>query len=492
MAITIKQKPRYKLIPAGQEHIVHSVYDAAVITATPAKHKIKYTCQVFMDTGSMSLSQTITNRVSYLKVNANEQGYGIFDIAPIVGNYVSADYEGGNVYNSGAGLSSFSEYQTVPFDERLPHSIHLIDKFCANQNSVRYCKLLFGIEYADSATGDVTHYAQDVPSEVMIIFNGVLYDTDMLKGSITTGKFGYQITQEELLPRNTSSSFLSSAPTTQYIREDDFATIGFFTQLEQAEIGAWTEVAPSGTVKAVKALKIAYYNEDGSALGSTITNNLQLAVGGHFGHLNDSNTKIQYFGVGTKNQTNSGAAPPAGWHRYDVWLTDDQVNQISQKYSYYKQEESCKGFETVRLSWLNKWGTWDYYNFTQKNIRTLRTTRKAYKQLSGEWNKPYFQLSGHKGGMKNYNTTINESVTLNTNYITEEEGTWLEQLFISNDVYMITDSPLTENVTGTIRRYVQPVRITSEEMIRKTKANDKLIQYTFEVETNRTKKSHKL
>ena len=94
--------------------------------------------------------------------------------------------------------------------------------------------------------------------------------------------------------------------------------------------------------------------------------------------------------------------------------------------------------------------------------------------------------------MKNYNSTIKESITLNTDYITEEEALWLEQLFISNDVYMLTDSPLIEDITGTIRRYVQPVRITSEEMSRKTKANDKLIQYTFDVETNRTKKSHKL
>ena len=170
---------------------------------------------------------------------------------------------------------------------------------------------------------------------------------------------------------------------------------------------------------------------------------------------------------------------------------DDQANRITDKYLYYYQEESCKGYETVRLTWLNKWGTWDYYNFTQKNIRNIRTTRKAYKQLSGTWNKPYFQLSGHVGGMKNYNSTIKESVTLNTDYITEAEALWLEELFISNDVYILSQNS-SDTTYGYIRKYITPCRLTTTDLIRKTTANDKLIQYTFDIETDRTKKAQKI
>ena len=490
MAITIIQKPLYTLIPAGQEHIIFSVYDAAVITANPAKHKIKYIADVYVGEQSTMLTAS-SNLVAKLKVTPNDMGYGMFDLSPIVANYLSAEYEGGQVSASGGGSFSFSEFKGVPYSDMAPHPIHLIDKFSGSRNSVRYVTVRFHIEYAETATGEIDNIIQNLPAPDMIFFNGVLYDTDMYVNSINVGWFGYDITQDQLFPRNSICSLLTSAPTTQYIRENDYATIPFFTELDNAETGIYQGVAPLGAVQAVRAVRIEYFDIDAGSLGVT-THNLQLADGGHYGYIEDAFVKIQYWGVGTQNQTNAGNPPPANWSYYAVWLLDDQDNIITEKYTYYKQEESCKGYETVRLTWLNKWGTWDYYNFTQKNIRNIKTTRKAYKQLSGTWNKPYFQLSGHVGGMKNYNSTIKESITLNTDYITEEEALWLEQLFISNDVYMLTDSPLSDVQTGTIRRYVQPVRITSEDMTRKTKANDKLIQYTFELETNRTKKSHKI
>ena len=38
-------------------------------------------------------------------------------------------------------------------------------------------------------------------------------------------------------------------------------------------------------------------------------------------------------------------------------------------------------------------------------------------------------------------------------------------------------------------KYVEPILITSSNYIRKTIANDKLIQYTFEMERNKTQKT---
>lgn len=487
MSIAIDQEPKYKLVPAGQEHIVWSVFDAAVIGGS--KHKIKYIASVYVSNVKAGLVD-IANRVAVLKVNPNAVGSGIFDISTIIGNYVSPDYEGGYVYNTGAGLVNFSEYKGVDYNIKSPHSIHTIDKFSSNRNSVRYCQIKFEIEFSDTATGVVNVESYNTLSEVMIVFNGVLYDTDIMLQSSSTGDFGYQMTQEGIFPYNTNSKFLSNAPAIQYIREDDYMTVPFFSSLPATETGVWTDLAPSGTLHSVKRLCFQYYY-NGSTTGGQINWDITTGAGGNYGELEDSNVKIQYFGIGTANQANVGTSIPANWDYYQVWLQDDLTNRITQHYYFYKKEDSCKGYETIRLTWLNKYGTWDYYNFTQKNMRTLRTERKAYKQVSGSWNKTLFQLNGHTGGMKNYSTSIKESITLNTDYLTEEEAAWLEELFISNDVYMLEQNS-DDTTTGYIRKYITPVRITSEEMIRKTTANDKLKQYTFEIETNRTKKSHKI
>ena len=40
-----------------------------------------------------------------------------------------------------------------------------------------------------------------------------------------------------------------------------------------------------------------------------------------------------------------------------------------------------------------------------------------------------------------------------------------------------------------VNKYVEPVTVTTSSYTRKTKANDKLIQYTFEVEKSKTQRT---
>ena len=39
--------------------------------------------------------------------------------------------------------------------------------------------------------------------------------------------------------------------------------------------------------------------------------------------------------------------------------------------------------------------------------------------------------------------------------------------------------------SGIINKYVEPVIVTTSNFVRKTKANDKLIQYTIDIERNK-------
>ena len=55
-----------------------------------------------------------------------------------------------------------------------------------------------------------------------------------------------------------------------------------------------------------------------------------------------------------------------------------------------------------------------------------------------------------------------------------------------------TTDILTALGAGIINKYIQPVQITSESYVKKTTANDKLIQYTLQLETSRTKRSQRI
>ena len=73
-----------------------------------------------------------------------------------------------------------------------------------------------------------------------------------------------------------------------------------------------------------------------------------------------------------------------------------------------------------------------------------------------------------------------EKIKVNTDYVSESEAIWFEQLMNSPEVFILNG--FQDDTAGGLRRYVQPVTITTSNYTRKTVANDRLIQYSFEVE----------
>ena len=480
MSLTIEQKPKYRLIPAAS-NIIFTVKDDVT---TASKFKIKYTAEVYVNNRTAGLTNTV-NRIAVLKVTPNGVGSGIFDLSPIIQNYVTPDYEGGTVHNSSSIY--FSQYNGVNFSDNTPHTIHQVDDFSTNRNSCRFFTVRFNVEAADSATGNVTtQYNSNTTVDDFLMYNGVLYDTDILNLD-SSSNFGYNLSEEGFILNSSTDSFLSNAPKTQYLRTTDYLTLSFFSQYDwDFEVGTAGAQYPS-----VRKIEIQFYN-NGSATGSLITKLIQASNGGHAGYMGDSNNKLQFAGVGTGNLVGSGETLPASWDYYTVKAKDLGNNVISDTYNFYKQEEDCKEFETIRLTWLNKFGVWDYYNFTKKSVRTFNTKRKSYTQITGTWNESKFRINGHTGGKKTYNSSISETIKLNTDYITEAEAIWLEELFISNDVYILEERSTDNTSLGYMRKYIQPATITNSTHTRKTKANDKLIQYTFNLQTTKTKKTQKI
>ena len=482
MAVTIEQQPKYRLIPAAS-NIIFTIKDDVTINPSNSKFKIKYTAEVYVNNQTSGLVNT-ANRIAFLKVTPNGVGAGIFDLSPILENYVSPDYEGGVVHNS--TNSYFSQYNGTDYSETTPHTIHQIDDFSTNRSSVRFFTVRFNVEAADSATGLVTkQYSSNTVVDNFLIYNGVLYDTDILNldGS---ANFGYNLDAAGFVMNSSTDSFLTNAPKTQYVRTADYLTLGFFNQYDwDFEVGNAGISTPS-----IKYITIDFQYNSGSVLNTTKT--IQASLGGHAGYMSDSNNKLQFAGVGTANLVGGGITLPANWDYYTIIAKDTASNVCSDTYYFYNQDEDCKGYETIRLTWLNKFGVWDYYNFTKKSVRTLNTNRKSYTQVTGTWNENKFRINGYSGGKKNYNSSISETIKLNTDYITEAEAIWLEELFISNDVYILEQRSTDSATQGYMRKYIQPATITNTSHTRKTKANDRLIQYTFNLETTKTKKTQRI
>ena len=482
MALIIEQKPLYKTLAVGQD-IIFTVSDQTTLISN---YQLKYTADIYVNEKIADLG-LITSKVASLKVTPNNSGVGIFSLNPILESYVNPQYEGTNFDNS-----IFSTYKTVGYTDNTPHPIHLIDKYSNNDNAIIYFKIIFNIEFYTDAALSIFSTGKRVSSENYLAFNGVLQNDDIINQS--GADYGFNLNQDKLVFNNfggTLGKFLSNAPITQEARLSDYGTLSFFNFLNISE-NSFQIGTDDALINMVNDIQIRLYNSSGVLLGSAIRIFSTIA-NGSFNNTNQfSNTRLMFFGAFPANL--DGAAY-ATWvtHRanvsyYEVYAMDDQDEEISQIYRINIISDDCKGFESVRLTWLNPYGTWDYYTFTKKSVRQLTTNKTTYTQLGGTWNEKTFKINGYKGGQKNFRVNTKEMIRINTDYLVDADAIWFEDLINSPEVYILNGYSSSDTF-GMVNKYVEPVRVTTSSYTRKTKANDKLIQYSFELEKTKNKRT---
>jgi hypothetical protein len=469
MAVSIDQRPLYKVLPIGQQ-IMFSVSEP---TTVATRFKVKFVAEVRVSSSAGINPNTSDDLIGTFKTTPNNAGVGIFDLRPILETFISPDNE----------PSSMAEYKTVDFNVA-EFPVHLIDKFSQSDRSIKFFAVRFLVESAPSATDAVDAPTDEVDSIEYTMFNGVLQYDDVL--TLDNNDYGYNLENFELTDND--SQFLSNAPTTQYARLTDYGTLPFLNYSPDPN----TIFNPD---LKVRWMRLTYYNSLGVQIGTEDISS-QLNTGGSSSAGSFANTRLSYFGAYPANlradgTTTFAALVTAGTIEggyYTVQALDTSLNAISELYTINILCPNLKGFEAIRLAWLNQWGTWDYYTFNMKSTRTIATKRTSYTQLSGTWNESTFRIADYKGGKKNFRVNSTEKIKLNTDFVTEAEGVWFEELINSNAVYIVNG--FSADVSNTItNKYIDPVVLTTSSYVKKTIANDKVMQYTIEIEKSKMKRT---
>jgi len=472
MALYIIQQPLnttgFKPTPVGQQ-LMFAVQDTWAITE---RFNVKFIADVYISNSSIDLNTT-TDRIGVFKTTPNNKGVGIFDFRPVVETFLKSDNEGSTFGNG-------SRYKTSD----VTHPIHLIDQYAMSENSMRFMAINFKREYSVTETSAIITSGNPEPSNLYILFNGVLQYDDVL--TLDKGNYGYDLARPtNFLATLASSNFLSNAPITQYATINDYGTLPFFNFLPTTD-------------DRLSKMRITYYWDGGS---SSEDINQNWNNGGY--QTNQSNITprvdkcLMYFGGFPANLRNWSStfdtAVTNGLTHYTIQGSNTAAGTTMNTYTIQiicpNGEGYNRGYEMVRLAWLNQWGTWDYYTFTMKSTRSVSTKRIPYQQPAGTWNESRFKISGYKGGKKNFRVNSTEKIKINTDFVTEAEGVWLEELVNSPEVYIINGFQADINNKYITNKYVEPVTITTSNYIRKTKANDKLMQYTFEIEKSKMKRT---
>ena len=310
-------------------------------------------------------------------------------------------------------------------------------------------------------------------------------DTDYLQG-VAFQDYCLNGASKLLLSDVESSSYVNPLGSGSYLnyvyyntttQVGDFHTIGFLNGETDFDS------------KPVK-MEIKYYDSSDSVLSTSYITNAA-AIGGSIPltsgtEVDADKERIIYFGCGPGNLNgftdssngNSTTHKPshannAGWSYYTVKAVDASNAAMSVLYAFKQQEKSCKGYNMRRLAWRNSKGCWDYLNFELKSTDTIDISRNKYAKMLGIFNKSKYRYSDWDKGKAIRQTSAIRKETLNTDYLDAEQASLIKECMLSTDVYIV------ENVDT---QFTQSVLVTDSSYIKKTVANDKLIQYSIQIE----------
>jgi len=438
MAVSFIQQAQLK-INAAYDDIVFTLQNGAT---TQFYHK--YILKVYIN----------SSLVATLKATANENLNGIFKIENILQDFCNTDIDG---FISTTGGSSTLNGIGADVTQ---HAIHKVDAFASNKSNLNQFYVEGTEEYATTADGTVTEQAVTASSIVKSVFNAVRQVQD---GFETFNGFDFVLS-------STNSKLLTGFDSSinRNLRSTDYHTLAFLN-------GKWGGAAAQQSLPDKFVVK--FYNDANVQQGSTIDYDIDATAtnGALYGSILNhtiastgiSKAGLIYFGCGLKNITNNGASIPAAATYYTV-QAENTGSAISELYRFNIVDENCKGYETIRLAYLNRLGTYDYYNFNKRSTRTTAVQKNTFKKAYGDYQGATYSYGVYQGGTNNYGVTANETIEANTDFISEAEAEALEELFTSPSVFM-------QNTNGDF----EPVVITEKEYTKQTSANDRIIQYTI-------------
>ncbi len=218
--------------------------------------------------------------------------------------------------------------------------------------------------------------------------------------------------------------FLTNVPDTMVTRLDDRFTFNIFNN----------SLNPTKTfLKVVTSDSRTYYFENNS---STQQDFISVSVGAYDLANSDNELYSGFF---------SDTAPVItdNTDSYTVELVDSSGDTKSEVKTF-EIDRTCSDYEGYKLMYLNKAGSYSTFNFTLAHSKNVSVSKTNYQKNYGTYNATTntYGWKDSDRGKTRLDTDINETYTINSNYIKEVYGNMIEDLIISPEVYHLDDGIL--------------------------------------------------
>ena len=166
----------------------------------------------------------------------------------------------------------------------------------------------------------------------------------------------------------------------------------------------------------------------------------------------NTNQKIQYITI------------PANTSTIQIFDTDDATLRKT-----ITVKNVCEPkFTPYKVTFVNKFGAFQDLWFFKKSTESFAVTDETFKRNTiSNSTATYNKYAGQK---ERYNSNATKSKSLNTGFINEDSNSTIEELFLSENVWIRYDSD------------TLPIIPKSKSLTFKTQVNDKLANYTIDFE----------
>ena len=273
--------------------------------------------------------------------------------------------------------------------------------FTTNGKSYYGYIVKFGEEYGSDPSGPVQYLALITDSK-RYIFNAIFDFPDYITYS--------QV--DWLIASGSQKKFLTNAPLTQSVRPGTNAWLHFMTD-----------------TNVIAKMVLKTYDHSGTLLNTySLTNpGMDMSV--------DGNRFLRVPSGPNNAGTAFSTVLNSSIGSYTLYLEDSGINIISETVTYRINTQITK-YTWMRLHFLNKMGGFDSFDFRQLSRNTIDITRNNYKKYTGTESGGSWGYVSDERGYSQYDTVVKGKVLINSDWITDSEASWLEELFTSPAVFL--------------------------------------------------------
>ena len=158
---------------------------------------------------------------------------------------------------------------------------------------------------------------------------------------------------------------------------------------------------------------------------------------------------------------------------YTVQILDAAFAAVSEVLNF--EIDTCTRYEVYRLHFENELGGFDSFNFKLRSLRTTQNQKKKYNRADTNLDPTGIVYRNQDGGTVAYYVKTRDKIKLESDYLTNDENTWLKQLIDSTQVYLeFTDDKGDKDL--------KPVFVTTSNWTDKEISIDKLFRLTLDID----------